>query len=162
MAQSYLRTGPNLLLKVSYEKSDITEKIIGYAQNLSFSQALGQKPIFTVDSPFIQELAQAAAPTSIRGTVTLFMPKGSDPVRAGLVTPATDIAGSFGNGEKDDLPLHSVSRSLNWRFYDRYTQELAFAINKVKVSQWSATITAKQVVRVSLQFEGTFFESGVS
>ena len=156
MAQSSLRTGPNLSLRVSYENSSEPEKIIGYASNLSFSQNNGQKPIYTVDSPFIQELAQGAGPSSIRGNVTLFMPKGSDPVRAGLVAPTTNIE------TKDGLPLQVTSSYLNWRFYDRYTQELAFAINLVKVSSWSVSVTAKQVVRVSLTFEGTFFESGTA
>lgn len=153
--QSMLRTAPNMFFKVSYD-SGTPEKLIGYASGLTWSQSQGQKPIFTVDSPFPQELAQGAAPTMIRGTVTLYMPKGSDPVRAGLVPPTTDIS------KKDDVPLHVASTYLNWRFYDRYTQELAFAINSVKVSAWTANITAKQVVRVNLQFEGIFYEFGTS
>jgi len=156
MAKSYLRTGPNMYLKVAYNKADSPEKMIGYATNLSFSQSLGQKSIFTVDSPFIQEIAQGAAPSFIRGTVTLYMLKGSDPIRAGLVSPATDII------KKDDIPLNVTSKDLNWRFYDRFTRELAYAINNVKVSNWSSTIGARSVVTVQLSFEGIFFESGVS
>jgi len=154
MAQSQLRTAPNMTLKVSYGRSEAAEKTIGYAQNLSFSQTLGQKSIYTVDSPFIQEIAQGAAPSAIRGTVTLFMPKGSDPVRAGLVTPATNIE------KKDGVPLQVASQFLNWRFYDRFTQELAFALNFVKVSSWSVSVSAKRTVQVSLNFEGIFYEQG--
>jgi len=152
--QSMLRTGPNMFLKVAYEGTP--EKLIGYAQSLAWSQSQGQKPIFTVDSPFAQEIAQGAGPSSIRGQVTLYMPKGSDPVRAGLVPPTTDIK------KKNGEPLHTTSKYLHWRFYDRYTQEISFALNNVKVSNWSATIVAKQVVKVTLTFEGIFFESGIS
>jgi len=156
MAQSLLRTGPNMVLKVSYDNANTPEKIIGYAQNISFSANQGQKIIYTVDSPFPQEIAQGASGTSVRGSVTLFMPKGSDPVRAGLVPPTTDI------GASNDRPLHVTSKYLHWKFYDRYTQELAFAINLVKVDKWSANIGARSTVRVNLTFEGIFYEPGVS
>lgn len=143
-----------MFLKVGYESDP--EKMIGYASNLSFSQNLGQRAIYTVDSPFIQELAQGAGPSSIRGSVTLYMPKGSDPIRAGLVAPSTNIE------TKDGVPVHVLSKYLHWKFYDRFSKELAFAINDVKVGEWSATIAAKSVVRVTLSFEGTFYESGTS
>jgi len=155
MAQSQLRTGPNLVLKVSYENSDTPEKIVGYANNLTFSVIQGQKAIYTVDSPFIQELAQGAAPSMVRGTVSLYMPKGSDPIRAGLVPPTFNIE------TKNDLPLHVTSKTLNWRFFDRFTSELAFSINYVKVGVWTVSVTAKQHVRVNLSFEGMLYEEGV-
>lgn len=153
MAQSTLRTGPNLVLKVSY--ADSPEKTVGYAQSINFSVSQGQKAIYTVDSPFIQELAQGAAPSMVSGSVTLFMPKGSDPVRAGLAVPTVDFNAT-------DDPLMVTSRYLNWRFYDRYTSELAFAVNFVKVSNWSTSISAKAVVQVNLNFEGLFYETGIS
>ena len=153
MAQSNLRTGPNLVLKVSY--ADNPEKTIGYAQGISFQVSQGQKAIYTVDSPFIQELAQGAGPSMVSGSATLFMPKGSDPVKAGLAVPAVDFNAS-------DVPLLVTSRYLNWRFYDRYTSELAFAVNFVKISNWSTTISAKTVVQVQLNFEGLFYETGIA
>lgn len=154
MAQSVLRTGPNLVLKVKYEGGE-SEKTIGYAQNLNFNVVQGQKSIFTVDSVIPQEIAQGAAPSFVRGTATLFMPKGSDPVRAGLVPPVYDL------DYVGDSPVHVTSKYFHWRIYDRYTNDLAFGVDYVKVNSWSVTASARQVVRVSITFEGQYFVSGV-
>jgi len=153
MAKSILRTGPSLSLRVSYPDGE--EKTIGYAQSISFSVNQGQKKFYTVDSPFAQEISQGAGPSGVTGSVVLFMPKGSDPVRAGLVPSAA----SFG---LSDQPLLVTSKYFNWRFYDRYTGELAFAVNFVKVSSWSTTVSAKSVVMVNMTFDGIFYEPGIS
>jgi hypothetical protein len=153
MVQSVLRTAPNLVLKASYENSDVGEKIIGYANNLQWTVVQGQKAIFGVDSPFPQEIAQAAGPSYITGTLTLYMPKGSDPVRASLVPPA---------GFKDDFPRQASSKYLHWRLYDRFSAELVLALNYCKVSQWSVSVTAKQLVMVQLSFEGFMMDYGTA
>lgn len=151
---SILRTGPSMVLKVAYENDP--EKTIGYASNLSFSQNLGQRSIYTVDSPFPQEIAQGAGPSHITGSLVLFMPKGSDPIRAGLVTPSTNIE------VKNGIPVQVLGKYLHWKFYDRFSKELAFSLNDCKVSSWSAQVSAKSVVKVTLSFEGTFYEQGTA
>jgi hypothetical protein len=154
MAKSILRTGPSLSLRVSYTGGD--EKTIGYAESINFSVSQGQKKIYTVDTPFAQEISQGAGASGVTGSVVLYMPKGSDPVRAGLVPSAVDF------GLSADQPLLVTSKYFNWRFYDRLSGELAFAINFVKVSNWSAVVTAKSVVKVNMTFDGIFYEPGTS
>ena len=146
MAQSVLYTGPNLALRVKYDKTS-TEKLIGYATNFNISATTGQKSIHTVDSPMIAELAQGAAPIAVSGSVTLYLPKGSDPIRSGLVPPVID-RGSIGE------PANARSRSMHWRIYDRVTQELVFGVDFCKVSGYSMSIQAKGVVQVQIQFTG--------
>lgn len=152
MVQSMIRTGPNLLLKVEYEGGE-SEKLIGYASNLSFGVIQGQKAIYTVDSPFPQEIAQAAGPTIVQGSLIVYMLKGTDPVRSGLVVPI---------GQGIDYPSHAGSKYLHWKIYDRYTGELAFAIRYVKVGQWSVNIGTKSIVQCQLTFEGMIYEVGTS
>lgn len=152
MAKPLIRTGPSLKLKVSYANPDADEKTIGFASNLQFSVNQGQKPIFTVDSPYPAELAQGAAPQMVQGTMTIYLLRGMDPVKAGLVPPSSS--------QLNYAPVHAYSTHLNWRIYDRFSGELAWAINNVKVSSWSVNVTAKQVVTAQLTFQGMFYQSG--
>lgn len=148
-----IRTGAGLMLKVMYEpEANVPEKTIGFATNLSFTVIQGQKSIFTVDSPFPQEIAQGAGASQVKGSVTLYMLKRSDPIRAGLVSPTGLFTGGGAN--------QALSRYFHWRFYDRTTQELAWAINYVKISSFTINVQAKQVVTVNCQFEGMFYEVG--
>jgi len=146
MAQSILYTGPNLALRVKYDKTGV-EKLIGYATNFNLSATTGQKNIHTVDSPMIAELAQGAAPIAISGSITLYLPKGSDPIRSGLVPPIV-------NRGNTSEPANARSRSMHWRIYDRATQELVFGADFCKVSGYSMSIQAKGVVQVQVQFTG--------
>ena len=159
MAQSLLRTGPQSLLKLAYDLPNGPERTIGYCTGLTFSVTQGQKMIFGVDSPFPLEIAQAAGPADVRGTVTLFMPKGSNPVTAGLVPP---LSGSVPDADIADMARMSTSKYQHWRIYDRVSSELSFACNYCKVSNWTVVIQAKQVVTVQLSFEGLFMEYGLS
>lgn len=151
--QSLLRTGANLMLKVSYETGG-EEKTIGFVQAISFNVIQGQKPIITVDSPFPQEFAQGAAPSMVSGSATLYVPKGSDPIRAGLVAPTFDAFSGT------NTPLGPAVQMFNWRLYDRLTGEMAFAVNSVKVGSWSMNVAAKSLMMCSISFEGLYFESG--
>lgn len=160
MAISNLRTGPNLLVKIAYDLPNGPERTLGYAQALNFTVINGQKEIFTVDSPFPGEIAQAAGPSYVRGSFTLFMPKGSNPISAGLIAPTSGPLPD--TSDPADMPRMSTSKYMHIRIYDRFTQELSFAVNFVKVSQWTTSIAAKQVVQVQLQFSGMFVEIGLS
>jgi len=146
MGQSILYTAPNLALKIRYEKTGV-EKLIGYATGFSMSVTTGQKPLYTVDSPVISELALGAAPMAVSGSVTLYLPKGSDPVRSGLVPPVV---------ERQDTTqvANARSRSSHWRLYDRLTQELVFGVDFCKVTGYSISLQSKGVVQVQVQFTG--------
>lgn len=156
MAQSQLRTGPNMKLAISYEAGAGEERTIGYASGFTFTVAQGQKATFVVDSPFAAEISQGGAPSFIKGTVTLYMPKGSNPVKAGLVPPTNGFNGP------SDFPRMATSKYLHWRFYDRFTHELSWAINFCKVGTWTVVAQAKSHVIVTLNFEGMFIEQGNS
>lgn len=150
MGYPIIRTAAGLKLKVQYEPdAKLPEKTIGFASNLTFTVQQGQKSIFTVDSPFPQEIAQGASPSQVRGSVTLYVRKGKDPIREAIVA-ATGVQG----------PDQAFSRYFHWRFYDRVTNELAWAINYVKVSSFTIQVQSKQMVIATCQFEGMFFESG--
>lgn len=152
MATPLIRTAPTLKLKVFYKGRDVPEKTVGYAANFQFTVSQGQKPIYTVDTPYAAELAQGAAPQLIQGSLTLYMVKGMDPVRVGLVPPP--------NSNINNAPVHAFSEMLDWRIYDRFSGELAWAINDVKVSQWSVSTQAKSIVTAQLTFQGIYYSSG--
>ena len=149
-----LRTGANLVLKVLYE-ADVNkpEKDIGYVANFTFNVIQGQRPIFTVDSPFPQEIAQGITPSMVQGTMTIFMPRGSDPVTLGLVPPQVWA---------DDKPLNATSKYLHFLLYDRRSGELAHAVRWVKVLSWHLIAQSRSVVQVNLQFQGMFYNSGTA
>src|SRR5882724_11717708 len=91
MGKAVLRTGPNLLLKVVQPSG---EKIIGYASGFNMTVLNGQKTTMVVDNPFPAEIAHGAGPSLVRGTVTLYMPKGMTLEKAGLVPYRTSGAAS--------------------------------------------------------------------
>ena len=145
--QSILYTGPNLALKLQYDSTKV-EKLIGYASNFNFSVNTGLKNIYTVDSPLIAEIALGATPMAVTGSITVYLPKGTDPMRAGLVPPVVE------RGNSGEVAL-ARSRAAHWRIYDRATQELVFGIDFCKVSSFSMSVQAKGVVQVQIQFTGT-------
>jgi hypothetical protein len=152
MTQSVLQTGPSLLVKIFYV-ADNTEKLIGFASGLNFQVTQGQKPIFVVDSPFPAEIAQAAAPSMVRGSMTLFLPKGSSPEAAGLVAYRTDSMGDIYN---------AASKYLHLRIYDRVSTALIYSMDYTKVSGYSVNIRTRSHVQVQLQFESLYCTPGNS
>ena len=159
---SFLRTGPNLILKVVKHGK---EETIGYATGFNYTVINGQKSIFVVDSPFPAEISHAAGPSMVRGSLTLLMPKGMTLEKAGIVPYRT----SGGASPKDTSPnpgstenfVHLAhSDYIGFRLYDRQSNDLFAAIDYVKVSQYSVSIQAKSIVRAELQFEAKFLISG--
>jgi hypothetical protein len=148
--QSAVHTGPSLTLKVFYP-ADQTEKVIGFASDFQYSVSQGQKAIFAVDSPFPVEIAQAAAPSLVRGSMTIYLPKGSTPEAAGLVPFRTDSQGEI---------AHAASKYLHFRIYDRQTTGLLYSIDYAKVSSYSVSIRNRSVVMVQLQFEAMYCTPG--
>lgn len=147
--KSIIHTGPTLQVKVAYEDGE--EKLIGFANGLIFSIVQGQKLIYTVDSPFPQAIDQGAAPSFVRGNMSLYLPKGATMESAGLVPFRTDEVGR---------PQNATSRYMHMRIYDRATTELVLSVNYVKVSSYTVSLEMRQVVRINLSFEGIYATPG--
>jgi hypothetical protein len=126
-----------------------TEKTIGYATDLQYTVNNGQKMIFTVDSPFPAEIAQAAGPTYVRGSMSLFLPKSSTPESLGLVPYRT-------SAESGGAALHAASTYFHLKIYDRESKGTIFSLDYCKVGSYSMQIAAKQVVKFSISFEAMY------
>lgn len=155
MSISMIQTGASLVLKIANEKGGL-EQTIGFCDMLSVSVATGQKEIFTVDSPFPQEIAQAAAPILVTGSMRFYLLKGSDPIRAGIMTHSTDPQSD------NRYPINAASRYSHYRLYDRATQQLVYSLDFCKVKSFDMGVSAKQMVRYNVAFSGMFFSYGQS
>lgn len=155
MSISMIQTGASLVLKVSNEKDGL-ERTIGFCDNLTISVPTGQKEIFTCDSPFPQEIAQGASPIVMTGEMRLYLLKGTDPVRAGIMSHSTDPQGD------NKYPLNAASRYVHYRLYDRATQQLIYSIDFCKVKSFSMGVSAKAMIRYNTSFSGMFFSYGQS
>lgn len=150
---SLLHAAPALLVKVAYEDS-AKEKIIGYASNLSFRVSQGQKEIYTVDTPFPVEIAQAASMSMVKGSLSIFLPKGQTPESLGLV-PYRVL------NKNADTASMAASKYFHLRVYDRQSTELVFSADFCKVGEYSVSIQARQVVKCELSFTGMYLTPGV-
>lgn len=142
---SQLYTAPSMSLKVMADGG--AEKTIGYCNGFSYTTVNGQKMTFTVDSPLPAEISQGGAQSYVRGQMDIYLPKGTTPEKLGLVAYRTDDANQ----------LYMVaSKYLNIRLYDRATTARILSIDHCKFGSYTMTVGARQVVRVSMQFEGVF------
>jgi hypothetical protein len=146
---SLLHTGTTLLLKIEYTNG--AEKVIGFAKSLSYTVSQGQKTTYGVDSPFPVEIAQGAAPSSVRGSLVTYLPKGSSPESMGLVPYRHDVQGS---------PINAGSRYMALKVYDRATGKIVFICEFCKVGSYSVNVMARGVVECAFQFEGMFVTPG--
>lgn len=149
--KSMLHTGASLALKVKYETGD--SKVIGFATNFNYTVNQGQKSTFVVDSPFPAEIAQSASPSQVRGSLTVFLPKGTTPESVGLVPLRV---GADGNN------LAASSRYMSFEIYDRSTWNLVMACEYCKVGSYSVSISARGVVQVNLSFDGILVTPGLT
>ena len=150
--KSAIQTGPNLLVKITYSGADV-ERTIGYATDLQYSVTQGQKMIFVVDSPFPAEIAQAAGPSHVRGSISIFLPKGHTPESLGLVPYRVDEKG-FAHQAK--------SGYFHMRIVDRQSTGTLLSLDYCKVASYSVSISSRSVVKVNLSFEGFFATTGNS
>jgi len=148
---SSIHAAPNLMVKVQYQAGD--ETTIGYATNLVYRVHQGQKPIFTVDSPFPTEIAQAAAPSFVQGSMTLFLPKGTTIESMGLVPRRLGDKGEF---------IAALSQYYDINIYNVETNELVVSIQRAKVGDYTVTIGARNIVIVNLNFIGTNLKEGIT
>ena len=149
--RSLLHTGASLLLKVAYE--DGTEKSIGFARNLTYSVSNGQKSTYVVDQATPAEIAQGAAPSFVKGSLTVYLPKGTTPESLGLVPYRVDENG-------DNIAV--LSRYLHLRIYDRLTLNQVFSCEFCKFGNYTVGIQARGVVEVNLQFDGQLGTPGLT
>jgi hypothetical protein len=147
--KSVLHTGPALRVKIAY--TDGTEKLIGYATGLSWTADQGQKAIFTVDTPIPAQIAQGAAPSFVRGSMQLYLPKGMTLESAGLVSYRTD---------NQSQQYMTSSKYFHIRIYDRQTEALVLSLDWCKVGRSSVSINAKAQVRAEISFEGFYASPG--
>lgn len=161
MTQSIIHAGSSLRLAIAYEK-DGTEKTIGFATSFNFSQTLGSQPIMGIDSVFPQEIALAGSPSMIQGSMTLYMLKGTDPIRSGIVPPVVDFnkKNSSQKGDSNNYPMQAPSRYMHFRFYDRATNELIISVEFCKITNWSASMQARGVVQAQVNFIGMWASYG--
>jgi hypothetical protein len=149
--KSLLHTGASLLLKVGYE--DGTNKTIGYARNLSYTVTNGQKMTYVVDSPVAAEIAQGAGPMMVKGSLTVFLPKGNTPESLGLVSYRVDADGSY---------LSILSKYISFQVFDRATLNVIMALEYCKVSNYTVTVQARGIAEVNLQFDGQLATPGLT
>lgn len=148
--KSLLHTAASLLLKVKYD-GDSKENVIGFCTDFNYTVTQGQKLIYTVDMVTPVEIAQGAGPSQVRGSMTLFLPKGVTLEAAGLVPYRQDERGN------DSMAL---SKTLTFKIYDRSSSALVASIENCKVGQYSVSITARGIVRCQLTFDGTAVTPG--
>jgi hypothetical protein len=63
-----------------------------------------------------------------------------------------------GNGDN----YLATSEYVKLRLYDRITEALVYSVDNCKVGTYTVTVQAKNVVRVSLQFEGMYVSPGLA
>jgi hypothetical protein len=115
----------------------------------------------TVDDPFPAEIAHGAGASMVRGSLTLFMLKGSTLEKAGLVPYRTSGAASAKDispnpGDPANFAHVAHSTYIHWRLYDRETSELFYSLDYAKVSQFTISVMAKGIVKAELQFEAKY------
>jgi hypothetical protein len=146
---SKIITGPSLLIKIKPENG--FEQTIGYATDLQLNVAQGQKEIFGVDSPFPFEIAQGAAPSLVRGTMAVYVLKGTNLETIGLVPYRSDDS-------KETISPNSKYIDIN--IYDRASKTLIYGIKNCKVSSYTISVSTRNVLRCSLTFSGILLEPG--
>jgi hypothetical protein len=160
--QSMLRAGPQLVLKVMPESGE--ERIVGYATGLNYTVAMGLKSVFVVDSPFPGEIQNGAAPVMVRGTMTVFLPKGTTLESAGLVPYRTAGGGGGGDAsvgkESNNAILIANAKHAHIRLYDRSSGEMVLGCNFCKIASYTVNVGARQMVTATINFEGMFCVPG--
>jgi hypothetical protein len=149
---SNLAVGASLLLKITVDGDSGKESTLGFVSRLSYNVSNGQKLIFTVDSPFPEEIAQGASQSFVRGTMSVYMLNGQS-----LETMGISHYRNNGQGEA----LGPLSKYFNLRIYNRQTNELVLSLDFCKISGYSVDMAARSIVTANISFEGMFASRGV-
>lgn len=153
-------TGATLVMRVAYESGD--EKTIGFVKNLTFSVVNGQKVTYGVDSVLPVEIAQGASASFVKGSMNIFLPKGSTVESLGLVPHRQKSGPSAGDveGGTQSNNIAALSKYMHIRIYDRSTQNLVLSADYCKIGSYTFGVSAKGLVEVSLQFDGIYATPG--
>lgn len=147
---SVLHTAASLLIKIQYPNGE--EAGLGIVDSFNFTQNQGQKLQFCVDSPMPYAVDQGAAPSSIHGTLSCYLPKGTHLEAMGLVPYRHTVNGTIYQG---------ISKTFNIRLYDRDSLRMIYSLDNCKVSAYSIGFATKNFVKCSLTFEGTWTTPGL-
>lgn len=147
---STLATGAGYQVKIAIDNSN-EERTIGFATKLNYTVTNGTKTSFGVDSPFPQEIGQGAAPSFVRGTMNLYMPRG-------MTLESLNMSPHRQDGE--GAPVGPFVKYMHIRIYDRLSRALVLSLDFCKISQYTVDITAKSVVSAALSFEGMLASPG--
>ena len=144
---SYLLSAPEL-------KILINGQVAGYATGFQYRSTQGQKPIFGVDSPLAQEIAQGAAPSIVEGSMMVFRPLGASPEKWGLMTPRTiDDTGKQETGDNIRTALGSGRYSVV-EIIHRKTGDLILRIFHVMFDSQSWSVAARGIMQGTVSFQG--------
>lgn len=145
-----LTTGASLLVKIVTQEGE--ESTIGFASRLNYSVSNGQKLIFTVDSPFPQEIAHGASQSFVKGTMTVYMLRGESLETMGI-SPYRQDANKAAS-------LGPLSKYFHLRIYDRHTGGKVLSLDWCKVSGYSVDMSIRSITTASVSFEGMFTSPG--
>jgi len=146
----------------------INEKLVGYATGFRYMVTQGQKPIYGVDSPVPQEIAQGANPSIVEGSLTVFRPKNFSPERAGYMSPRTSRLGisedgklgSFAPNGKENPGSFALgsARYSTIRLEDRATGKTVMTAYYVMFGSQSWSVGERQVMQGSITFQAIIMD----
>ena len=131
----------------------LNSKLVGFASALDYSIAQGGKAIFTVDSPFPQELAQGAAPSFIQGTMTVYRIYEESPESQGLIAPRTVNSAGQETSNPFETSLGAAKYST-LELKDRTTENTILKAEYVMFNNQQWSIQPRGLVQGSLSFTG--------
>jgi hypothetical protein len=142
--------GFDYIVKIKIEGTN-EERTIGIVNKLTYTVVNGQKSIFVVDSPFPAEIAHAAAPSFVRGTINVWMPRG-------LTLESLNLS-PFRHDEQG-YAVGPYAKYFSLRVYDRLSRGIVLSLDWCKISQYTVDITANSLVQASISFEGMLASQG--
>jgi hypothetical protein len=145
-----LTAGASLIVKMVVD-GEGKETTLGFASRLQYSVQNGQKLIFTVDSPFPEEIAQGASQSFVRGSMTLYLLRGQ-------TLEAMDMA-HFRHSPSGES-LGPMSKYFNLRVYDRHTNGKVLSLDFCKFSGYTIDMAARSIVTANVTFEGMYASPG--
>ncbi len=89
----------------------------------------------------------------VKGSITVYLPKGTTPESIGLVSYRTAPSGDM---------MGTTSRDMHFRVYDRQTGNRVFAAEYCKVSMYTIAVQARGITEVTMQFDGTLMTPGLT
>lgn len=143
--------GAALIVKMTVDGDSGKETTLGFASRLQYSVQNGQKMIFTVDSPFPEEIAHGAGGSFVKGAMTVYLLRGQ-------TLETMDMAHYRNN--KSGEALAPKTKYFNLRIYDRHTGGRVLSLDFCKFSGYSIDMSARSIVMANVTFEGMYASPG--